>query len=1237
MSERNLIGEGFVTNTLAPGGTISGTQVVSIPQMNSLVDGNVSTTAISVSGTFFISLDADLGARWKLNRIELYTDEPDPLNFDMSVRAEDTEEFLPITMTGTAGKWSGAVSGTTISGAPRFIRYEQRASTDRLVQEWTAINDDTLVEFGDDGSQTEAQIADAPIGKPSDTVTRLPLFNRFEKTAQGFVYIDETGNKGDDNIEISLSVNGPWFGRLTQNGHQPNVTPWLRQIFTPFGQRLRGQFGKERSYVPTGSVFEGTGVFFQFGNNLTLATGIAYETKFEEHSRGWTSTGFLSLSRTSGGLRGDSSTSTTPSFDFNNDFGNTPSNSPDSVPSIFHGFTPFKADLYDRVEINITGPAIVSDDYLEGPRLFWKSHLPEAFSTTQSVLSTTPAGVFTETPQTYTFELDQIPTWSGVIRSLKLQPWTTSTGISQVASLNSVKIFSSESAEDRIILSTQPAISGSFNTTFAGTFTVTTPAVELRTAVNTENPIKDHCIITQISTTVVPPNSPDFMGWFLCRFRDGFTYEDRLDTLVADGVAGNEPFVVKRFLVSQEENFTQQGLAIRESVLWDAEPGDMIGFAYQGTFGGPTDGSIFVFDTNLTTTTGGCLTSTSLIANMDTGKTTADIASNLNSDITAADRWELTGRRYNIAFKTISAGPYQTSGTYTTPVFDGGGDPALLSFEFDSVQPPGTSIDTNQTDAFKTVNARASASPPDTGVGLAQTKQEWMFGAHPSAIPDQFKPPGTSNYIIGLFNPEVTSREVASIKDPNGDGDDSIENIGNNVLYHVNKQEMWMMNILLSGTVSSDLVPIWDVYDVSGEPPVYLRTQHMAGSTTYAHVNNSSASRPNSFEAVGFMADYTRGELFVVTREDEFAVANGTYNGIIMDLEGAYKNVMWRNDVILQQIVDKGVAANVVAADIFLQNMRQCTYRNGYFYTVTNPLNGSDDGTHLQVFRLGNDVANPTDPNSVEFIASIDANTIPGSPPISETSPIETMLYVADNNLFYYTIRDNERGLYTFDITINGTPPNETVSFAAGPITTTDESFFSSSAMVEGFSNANANTVNNWDGAGTDQQLRQFLALGYNPDQDSFLFLTALRSNRTRHFVQDGQIGDDHFQFRFHTHTLFLELGAEIQPKVIVTPSWPNVFDATWGTTSGTLAYEAIQENSILFPTGRYAQLQYQLNGNEAETPRLLESRITQGLRVADIPASGTKNIFLRTNIPSTEVIGDQAGRLKVYWQLQEC
>ena len=43
MAELNIIKEGFLFNTLSPGGSISGTQTVSIPEMNALVDEDFST------------------------------------------------------------------------------------------------------------------------------------------------------------------------------------------------------------------------------------------------------------------------------------------------------------------------------------------------------------------------------------------------------------------------------------------------------------------------------------------------------------------------------------------------------------------------------------------------------------------------------------------------------------------------------------------------------------------------------------------------------------------------------------------------------------------------------------------------------------------------------------------------------------------------------------------------------------------------------------------------------------------------------------------------------------------------------------------------------------------------------------------------------------------------------------------------------------------------------------------
>jgi hypothetical protein len=93
-----------------------------------------------------------------------------------------------------------------------------------------------------------------------------------------------------------------------------------------------------------------------------------------------------------------------------------------------------------------------------------------------------------------------------------------------------------------------------------------------------------------------------------------------------------------------------------------------------------------------------------------------------------------------------------------------------------------------------------------------------------------------------------------------------------------------------------------------------------------------------------------------------------------------------------------------------------------------------------------------------------------------------------------------------------------------------------------------------------------------------------------------------------------------------------------WGSLSGTLSYEHLQQNSVLFPTGRYGQVEYTLNSSPdfSTTPQLITSQLNQGIRVGDIPASGTTDIWLRTDLPADQTIGDLTGGLKVFWELPE-
>jgi len=319
--------------------------------------------------------------------------------------------------------------------------------------------------------------------------------------------------------------------------------------------------------------------------------------------------------------------------------------------------------------------------------------------------------------------------------------------------------------------------------------------------------------------------------------------------------------------------------------------------------------------------------------------------------------------------------------------------------------------------------------------------------------------------------------------------------------------------------------------------------------------------------------------------------------------------------------------------------MRTATYRAPYFYALTNPVNSeSENGTHIMVFRLGN---NPNDAGNAfdtEFIAEIDLGTVAGLTTITDASPVDTMCYVSSDDLFYF-IKDDGDDIFTFVATIVGVSPSETATITAGPIEQLAPNLFAEDALVEDFSAfVSVSPTNPWTGSGNTQETKRMMDLAYCKDRDSLIHMLTYIGVRTRDLVRDGQFNDlDHFWY-FHNHTVMMEYGADTLGTQVATPSLANRFDPLWGTVSGSLPFEQVAENSLLFPTGRFAQLEYQLNSDaeREHTPYLVSSRVNQGVRVDDIPVTGTKSIFLRTNIPEDETIGDQSSKLKVYWQLRE-
>lgn len=185
----------------------------------------------------------------------------------------------------------------------------------------------------------------------------------------------------------------------------------------------------------------------------------------------------------------------------------------------------------------------------------------------------------------------------------------------------------------------------------------------------------------------------------------------------------------------------------------------------------------------------------------------------------------------------------------------------------------------------------------------------------------------------------------------------------------------------------------------------------------------------------------------------------------------------------------------------------------------------------------------------------------------------------------------------------------------------------------------NGNNSGDSDGLFSRRFIQHDPGMIYDPIRDQFTVLQTRTAKwgdeynpRINQRLGDTRIYDERI------HSFMISFGADFVSKSIDGPIRPQFDDPIWGTASGTLSYETKQPDTVLFPAGRYGQIRYRLNAGTSASvsPILLSSQLDQGIRLGDIPASGTTPLFLRTNIPEGQSLGDLQGRLKVFWELPE-
>jgi hypothetical protein len=1240
MVERNMIREGFIFNTatspLNP--TFSGSQIVNEKQATDIADENISVSAVTVSATENINLTADLGARWKLNRIELYTDDPSAVNILMDI-SDNNVEFFPVTMTGSPNLYVGDILDSTISGAPRYIRYNHAAASDVEVFEWKAINDDTLVDFGSDGTQTEVEIEDAPVGRVSDNVQNLQLFNRFHKPGAAFVFIDDTGTAADELFEISTSSNGPWFGRNVQESLQPDNVPWVSGTLDGTHEVAASGFYMNwydnqsgMSWTPTDSAFSAFNPDPIYGGSLSYIT------------TGLTPT-YRSPNAYTDGL--------TPWQTVTAGVGNI--NSPHLRNVLVD------TDLFDSIRVRLKVSPLALNDTVEGPRVRWRwvddDNPADPFPLANSSLSQFPFSNFTGDVQDFIFKVGDVPTWSGapfhMIRGLEIDPFITVTGIGNTYDLYEIEAFNSN-GQSRVILDRQPTQSGSRPILIDNNMTSFTSSYSWLLP-NTR--ITQPCIITKVSIVSAGQNSTG-AGIFLYRETpDSGNYNfPGVPPII---VPGNDPNIPggasgDNFEVVATCQFRSMNSAFgtpstnENWVFWRAEPGDMLGVSSE-THSGWTFRYQASGDSNI---------SSWYARNVSSwGNAIVDMESSAvcQSDLNNQDSWEFTTNGIpQVWCNTVSLGSYLANGTYTTPIFDGGVQPSLISSSFVAIEARDSKIDSNTSDAFKTISARASDFPPvdsaDMGEVFNYDNLIWGYGPentypdgqHGTArgtfpvrkwINEETPAPAGNDWQINHINGFVTNRENLG---------ESIKNLGGAMLHHTAKDELWVMNCLASGILPNDIRPIWDVYNPDSLE--YVRTDHVKGQLTYSY----RATVPNNvseedFEPVGFIYDEAYDEIYIIQRENSFFLGTVSYYALVMDTEGNFKRLAWRSGAM-------GETANR------MQQMTSVAFDGTYHYVLTSNTTGTTSfGDYLEIIKRG-DTNNLSDNTQTTVIASFDLSTLPGLEGADGNPITQQCIYNSVDGLLYlffgdplnsgdnYGYRNPE--MYALRVTIDDDVLQSIVKVPLvdpwGTSTTEGIRLSELGQKRDAYSGnwAGPDSANDRTDLITNRSLNFLSASCYDSHRDAYHIISSV----TPQFWNDWDARENWRRtnndlYDKKTLQMFYSCSAGTLPiSYGDTPVNPKGSDPNWGTLSGTLGWESLQENSVLFPTGRYGQMRYTLNSSPdfVTTPQLLTSQLDQGIRAGTVPASGTTDLWLRTDIPEDQPLGDLTSGLKVFWELPE-
>jgi len=199
-------------------------RLLSPSEIGGIIDG---TYPITLSGSQSTIMTFDFRERYIIESFSVFSD----INNigEISIKSGiDGFDYIPVSIIKSSGELK------CYPTSPRFIQVHATASgTSFSISNINAICNGESIKFGIDGNLDLVTITDAPVNGTSENPVTIPIFNNEDSFVNPYVCIDKTGGSVDNQIEISLHPDGPFYGRTITDNLKNGI--FINTHLTPSG------------------------------------------------------------------------------------------------------------------------------------------------------------------------------------------------------------------------------------------------------------------------------------------------------------------------------------------------------------------------------------------------------------------------------------------------------------------------------------------------------------------------------------------------------------------------------------------------------------------------------------------------------------------------------------------------------------------------------------------------------------------------------------------------------------------------------------------------------------------------------------------------------------------------------------------------------------------------------------------------------------------------------------------